>query len=80
MPNDTTFHDPAGEVGALVKLILSPPIMGFAGGSATEERALDRWKAQALAELERLRRVYGPPSLGPELHAFLDAAERVLRP
>jgi hypothetical protein len=45
------------EIGDLVTLALSCPAMGFGGGSATEERAQDRWALRVHAEAERLHRL-----------------------
>jgi len=44
----------ATQIGELVALSLSCPTMGMGGGSQTEERAQDRWRAKVLAEAERL--------------------------
>lgn len=42
------------EIGDLVTLALSCPVMGFAGGSLTEVRAQDRWADRVHAEAARL--------------------------
>ena len=47
----------AEEIGALVTLSLSPPVMGFGGGSLAEERAQDAWARKVHAEARRLHRV-----------------------
>lgn len=69
--------NPAKEVAALVELALSSPLMGMGGGSATEERAIDRWKERGRAEASRLRAAYGPSSKAPELHRFIDLAAEI---
>lgn len=69
--------DPAKEIAALVELALSPPLMGMGGGSSTEERAIERWKAKGVIEISRLCIAYGPPSKAPELHRFLDIASEI---
>jgi hypothetical protein len=76
---DTNRADPATDVGQFITKVLSPPSSGMGGGSAMEERAQDSWKSGCRHELAYLRREYGPPSRAPELHAFLDVAERILR-
>ena len=68
----------AKEIANLVELLLSPPTMGHAGGSATEERALDAHRAKARAELARLRS-NSTPALDPEAHTILDACARIIR-
>lgn len=47
----------AQEVGDLVTLSLSCPVMGFGGGSRTEERAQDAWARKVHADAARLHRV-----------------------
>lgn len=71
-------EDPATVVADLVKKVLSPPGSGMGGGSLSEERAQDSWRSESHRELKRLQREYGPPSLAPELHAFLEVAARIL--
>ena len=69
--------NPAKEIADLVELALSPPLMGMGGGSTTEERAIERWKAKGTIEISRLRVAYDPPSKAPELHRFLDIASEI---
>lgn len=75
--NVEAFANPSKEIAALVELALSPPLMGMGGGSTTEERAIERWKAKGAAETSRLRIAHGPPSKAPELHRFLDLASEI---
>lgn len=73
-----SFPNPAKEIATLVELALSPPIMGMAGGSATEEHAIDRWKGKVREAAARLFIVCGPPSRSPELHRFLNAVAETI--
>ena len=73
------FANPASEIGALVARVLSPPTMAFAGGSATEERAIDRWKVECTLELQRLRTQFVSPGLAPDAYLFLDVVAKILR-
>lgn len=64
------MQDLAEQIGALVTLALSPPTMGVGGGSRTEEREQDMWKARVRAEWTRLR---AHAAIGSPEERILDA-------
>lgn len=72
---------PAARVGALVQHCLSAPTFApgsMVGGSATEDRALERWREEVRAELAVARQTCAPGG-DPFLDALLDLIEGRLR-
>jgi len=56
---------------------LSPPVMGMGGGSATEERARDRWRVRMRAEVAALRDLRRGQ---PEALIAVDAIAKIVDP
>ncbi len=69
-----TNKDFADRVGAIVTKMLKPPSVGtlggLASGSATEDRAIDRWREEIRAQLKSLRPSVETPTEGRILSAL----------